>query len=410
MSVTKVEDLVDFEDWLPRHGFLADYLIWTSGHEGPARFHLWTALTTMSSVLERNVYFDKGYYYVFPALWVILIAPTGRCRKTRSASIGINLVREVDVNILAEKITPEQLIHALCNRIILNGPQVQFNATGLIWASELAQFFGKQSYNEGLIQLLTDLADCPSTWSYETRAAGRVTLSNVSLTMLGCSTPDWLGDAIPQVAFGGGFLGRLIFVVQHKTPRHVPFPRRPAVQQRTDLIKFLKTLRTSKGEFTLSTDAENWYTTWYKVNRDPPIEDLRTAGYYERKPDHLLRLSMLVALSESPTSLVITEDNVKVAASLLDAIEPNMSSAVSQINASQTGRDAMRILDQLRRAGGRMLHQDLVRMNASFNSSRSVRDAVRTLMEGGLLEEEVNLNHHEYILTEGKNDGKPSPE
>src|SRR5262245_9906203 len=380
--------LIDYEEWHPEHGFLADYLEYTSSHEGPARFQAWTALTVMASVVGRNVWIDKGFYYTFPTLWTILVAPTGKCRKTKTTRNGMDLVKELDVKVIADKITPEMFLHELG----VTEENDTSEARGLIFASELSQFLSKASYNDSMVPILTDLADSPARWVYKKLSMEKpIVLNNVALCMLACSTPD-VGGTSPLAAIRGGFLARFIFVVQHNTQRCEPFPKRQPEAKRRSLIEFLQKLQRAHGPFVLSVAAADFYTKWYKEERDYPLTDLRTAGYYERKPDHLLRVAMLLALSEDPKGRKLDLFHVQHALAMLNAIEEDMVHAVSAIAVTTTGRNTQRILEQIRQNKDGIEHTDLIRLNTSFLSADAVRLAIRTLIEGGYVEEEVGLN------------------
>src|SRR5262245_25482454 len=207
-------------------------------------------------------------------------------------------MRKMGVDVVSEKTTPESLIDALNSEppIVDGKLLVQRDSQAVLVAKELAVLLGKQKYNEGMIAILTDLFDSPDEWTYKTRGKGEVKLKNVTLTMLGASTPDWLITAIPQDAFGGGFMSCLLFVVQESTERCYPIPVPPPGHDA--LVEELQRLKAQQGQIELSAQALSWYSLWYAASRKGIPEDEKMAGYLERKPDHLLRLAMILALSE----------------------------------------------------------------------------------------------------------------
>ena len=70
------------------------YLRFTTFQEAPEKFHLWTALSTIASAVRRSVCLPRGYFNIYPNLYVAIVGPTG-ITKTTSADIGIELLEEV---------------------------------------------------------------------------------------------------------------------------------------------------------------------------------------------------------------------------------------------------------------------------------------------------------------------------
>lgn len=387
----------DIEPWLPEGGFLRRYCEWTSGQEGPLRFQFWTALSMLSAAVGRRYWIDKGYFRVFPNLYVLLVAPTGKCRKSTTAKIGLSLLNNTDVRIVANKITPEELIFTLQAANFAKDKRMR-NAEALLFTSELTVLLGRQSYNEGLIDLLTDWADAPDTWSYASRGGGKVELHNVGLTLLACSTADWLGDAIPQRAYSGGFLARIVFIVQEDTSRVIAIPPKRDPSWREALHSFLLRLRHSSGEFHFTDEGLEWYNAWYASTRGvTDHEDLRLNGYYERRPDHLLRVAMLLALSEQ-TVLELTPSLMTRAALILEAVEPTMSLALKRVNLSQAGRESLRLIDIIGSAKDELSHPELLRMATPFMSMRIFEDTIRGLKESNKVLEYVTPMGRFYRL------------
>lgn len=394
---SKLGGEVKFSSLLPKEGFLAEYLEYNELNEGPELFHFWCGVTIAGCAIQRRAWFDKGYYKVYPNFFVILVAPSGRCRKTFTATVAIELVRQAGlIPVIAEKITPEALITALRTDFVLTGASVsREGASGLIFAPELAVFLGKQKYNEGLVALLTTLFDCPSEWTYQTRGTGRVSLFNVFLAMIGASTPDWLATAIPETAFGGGFMSRVIFACLEDSYKAFPVPQPKGTTE--SLVNRLKDLKKVEGPFVLTSEASGWYEAWYLLSRHrEKVDDWRLAGYYERKPDHLLRLALMMAASQGTReiSIQILDNSLQ----LLEYTEVTMPSAFQQIDLMPIGRDQLRMLKQLKRAGGSLPHSVFLRMNVAFMDASRFRAIIETLKQSKLIEEVWEGKSHFYVL------------
>jgi histone H3/H4 len=375
-----------FLDLVPEKGWLRDYVTYTAWSEAPASFHFFTACSVLGAAIGRKAWFSKGYYRVYPNHQIILVAPTGKCRKTSALNLGVKLLQGLEgINLVADKITPEALAGAL-SATPLQGDKLlaQRPAEGVIYAPELAVFLGKQKYNEGLITLLTALFDNPDKWQTSTKSGGNVELNEVCLTFMGASTPDWLITAIPQDAFGGGFMSRLLFVVEDDTPRCFAIPK---VQETPDkLIKELAAIRALKevGELSFANQATlDWYKVWYAQAKSNIPEDEKMAGYHERKPDHLLRMAMLMAMSQGRRT--VTKEDLLASLAILQYMEKQMLSTFKWLGVKPIGVDQERILRTLKAHDNRMLAKDLLRTQIFYMNAVQFKLAVETLEQAGML-------------------------
>jgi hypothetical protein len=387
LVLRQVDRRTEFDALVPASGWLHDYIEWTRQTEPPTAFHFFVGAATLGATLGRNVSFDKGAYEVFPNLCVMIVAPSGRCRKTSACNLGIRLYGKTGGTLLADKTTPEAFVDAL---------KTQEKATALIYAPELAVFLGKQKYNEGMVPLLTSLFDCPKEWTSKTIGRGETTLTNVALSALLCSTIDWIQTGIPKDAFGGGFMSRFLFVVQESTARSFPLPPPLNDEQRKMLISTLLRVKAKKGVFHFSPAANAWYLHWYRTR--PSLRgDKQYAGYFERKPDHIIRLAMIMRTSIDRDSLELTDIDLMHAEKILHWLEEWLPSTFDEMTETATGADQARILRQLREAGGSVEHTALLRKNSTKMNSEQFRRCVGTLREAKLVEWDAPGKR--YVLT-----------
>jgi len=377
----------EFDLLVPKSGFLHDYVEWTRNTEPPTAFHFFVAATVLGASLGRNVSFDKGAYQVYPNLCIIVVAPTGRCRKTSACNLGTSMYVQSGGLMLADKLTPEALVEALKDKA---------NAAGLIYAPELAVFLGKQKYNEGMVPLLTALFDCPKEWTASTIGRGDVTLTNVALSALLCSTIDWMQTAIPKDAFGGGFMSRFLFVVQESTPRVFPLPPPLNSDVKKFLAKALQNAKMKTGNFSLTPNGHEWYDHWYRT-RGAQHGDKQYAGYFERKPDHMIRLAMVMKVAAVPGELTLSAEDLQAAERILVWLEQWLPSTFDEMTTNATGEDQTRIMRHLKQAGGQLEHSSLLRKNSSKMNAEQFRRAMTTLREAKLVE--LDGPSHTYFLT-----------
>lgn len=386
------------EALVPAHGWLREYYEYTSRTEPPTLFHLFTGLTILGATMGRNVFFDKGSGPIFPNLCVVLVAPAGICRKTTAINIGVDMFRAVGGTVLADRSTPEAIVEAFKDKTA---------AVGLICAPELSVFLGKQKYLEGLVPMLTALFDCPASWSSATVMRGEARLYSVALSELAASTADWLQTAIPKDAFGGGFMSRQLLIVQNTTDRCFPIPPPLDKKVRSELIKGLLRVQKLQGGVTLTDEAASWWDSWYRKRRLTSA-DKQFAGYFQRKPDHLLRIALCLNASyeRAETALYLTQAVLEQALSILDRAESLLPSLLEELGSTAAGADRQRMLKQIRLAGGKLMHSVWMRKNAAQLNAEQFRRVIDTMKQAREITYDAQTRVY-YLLPGGWRNDEP---
>ncbi len=385
----------------PKDGWLGLYLKFTETSEAPLVFHFWVGVVCIGAILKRNVMYRRAHDIIYPNHFVIILDESAVNRKSSAVRIGRRFVEEVNsVNIIADKTTPEALLEAMASRQLLAGKMVT-DCYALIYAEELAFFLGKQSYNEGMVILLTDLADCPpGSRRYRTRGKGTIHLVDPGLSFLGASTPDWLHEAIPESAFGGGFMSRILFVKSGDEVERIISRSEPDLALKQQLTDWLRDISKLTGPISFTPAGEAWFDNFYYQQRANQPEDKTMVGYHNRKHDHLVRLATVLTVSKGG-AMELAPPVLEEALALLDLLETPMPEGFLDKTATPVGQATMRIVKQLKAAGGRLAHTALLRKNAKYLNSRGFRESMETLKEAGIVEEVRTSTGRWYILREG---------
>ena len=360
------------KDWI------ASYLEYTSEQESPDAFHEWTALAVLSATTSRHLFLPRGYYTIFPNMYIVLVAGSAKCRKSVSSHIGISLLEELKNKpmVFSQKITNEALIKALLES------KIDGNSSGIIYASELSVFMGRDAIGTGLIPTLTDLYDSPRKWEYHTRTRGVEILENVSLCMLGASTIDWLRSCIPPDAVGGGFTSRVVFIYQEAARKPILFPERKASTEvlRKDLVEDLNHIRTQRGQMALTPEAKLIAQSWYEeeIGR---VHDTRLEGYFGRKHDTMFKVATLLSIASSDERW-ITEEHIQKALNLLAQHEDGLGKIMSIVTSNETGEKSDKVLAIIRK-NGKMQHVDLLKQCWRFGNAMELAQHLQTLSEAG---------------------------
>ena len=378
--------VADFTPLIPKKGLFADYMKYTSQTESPDAFHFFSFAVALAASLQRHVFIQKGMFKVWPGMAVMLVGPTGIVRKTSATLPLLDLLREAGTcNILPQRVTPEALIKKLQDNA--KGG----DATGLIYAPEFANFLGKQMYMEGMVTMLTDLFDARNHVDVSTIARKDEVIKNVCVSMLACSTPDWLIDQIPKSAHGGGFMARIIFVAQEWSEKVYTFPPPPPRDMRAQLITGLSRISTYSGEIILERHAVTWFDEWYKKHRFTVPIFKEFAGYHERKPEYVLRLAMVIAASYLPSTLTVSRESLQHAEKVLTWNE-QFFPIIFESKRSLRGEERNTVYSAILGAGGRIEHSRLLRRVSDQLTSRQLNEHIQTLIE----ERIVAVSHNTF--------------
>ena len=273
------------------------------------------------------------------------------------------------------------------------------STSGFIIASELATMLGSASYSDDLKFLLTDLYDNKVSDGYTTKNSGRIKLHNVNINLLAGSTPTWMARNFSEDAFGGGFMGRTIFVYQEEGTR-IPWPEKSEELEVLEqmLIVDLQHISRLQGNFFVTTGAKDFYSDWY-MNRKLEA-GTRMSGYFERKHIHLLKIAMILAIAESDTK-VIDVRHCKAALVLLEQVEDWMPDAFAYIGATVEAQVEQQILEFLRSRGGYATASVLLKhIRKSIKGKRDFDTIMDTLRASGTVISQIKDHNLYYIFTE----------
>tara|TARA_R110000868_G_scaffold136214_2_gene349069 strand:- start:307 stop:1524 length:1218 start_codon:yes stop_codon:yes gene_type:complete len=337
--------------------FLSDYREFSKGSEAHPTYHTFSALVALSSIISRRVWVEMGYFKVYPNLYVVLVGPPGN-RKTSAMSIAKSLIRELkDVPFSAECVTKEKLILDMAEqeRAISNiapAYEAQKVYTPMtIMVTELSEFLGMGSI--GMINFLTTIYD-QDVYEHRTKNRGEVLITGPFLNLLACTTPDWITTYLRADVISGGFSRRAIFVLETGKAGRIPFPEvTPEARAAWErVVAYSRRLQTLHGPFVWHPEAKAFYTDWYNNHKMPTEETV--VGYYETKHMQLLKISMLIALSESP-ELILRKSHLEFGFALLRLAEENLNRVFEGIGRNELNGAASKVMDLLTRLEPREL-------------------------------------------------------
>lgn len=342
--------------------WLMGYNEYTQGTESPAVFHLWVGISTIAAAAQRKLELDLGHFKVHSNQFIVLVSPPGRSRKTTAMRIGKGILKGVpDYGGKIYFSTQASSVAAIVKQMSAIPDKEHQSMTA--FSGELGTLLGTKSVE--MTDFLTDIYDCEPDWDKQTVGRGLEKIERPWFNLLGCTTPQWLGDNLSRTAVEGGFVSRTIFVYDRSRKR-VAFPRLTDHQRviQKHLMHDLAMIANLKGVFRLTPEAEAYYEHWYEHDNKVVVPDMRMSGFYERKHIHVWKVAMALSLAEN-NSLLIEQRDIETAIAMLTELEPGMGKAFSAVGKNTFSTDIERIKDQIVEAGSLTYKQILA---ANYNS------------------------------------------
>ena len=348
--------------------------------ESPRVYHLWSALAGISACLGRRVWLPFGHMRIWPNQFVVLVGNPAT-RKNTSMNIMKRMLAESTsvrfapkdtggqrqgiITALEKAASDEVSIEAQLNdmeKMSLEGLSVEeIGALEIenkidprdkhvlcVCTGEFSQFLGQR--NATMLDFLIEMWDGEDIYDYKTSSAGRsksVVLTDPMLSILGCTTPSSLVEALPQQAGSKGFLSRVILVYGIGKYKKIPRPKDPD-QKLKERVKarFAELNYEFSGKMEETADARKFTEDMY--DKPPVITDARFIFYNERRYTHFLKLGMLLAAGRGSHTICL--DDYEEAYNILQATEELMPDALGEFGMSPIAAAKQTILEFLRAA------------------------------------------------------------
>ena len=376
--------------------FMEGYLEYTSKQESPEQFHVWSAISIIASALGRSCWMNRGYYTLFPNMYVVLVAESALCRKSTSTKLAMQLLRYTGKDIINEKLTMAYLYKHLAKASKGTGT----DAALVIYAPELGVFLGSDAHATGLVAAITSLYDCPEIAEYLTKNSGQDVIHNPVINILGATTLDWMSTNLPGESVEGGFTSRVIFVVED-APRHrIAWPKVTSVETdlKSKLIEDLLQINALKGQFKVTDEAMEMFNTWYIECKEP--DDPRLRGFFGRKGDHILKAAMIMSVA-TRDDLLLDAIHIDLAIQAIEKVEKKMPIAFRGVAFSKSAKNVDRILSQIEKAGGKVEHAKLLKKNSCYLNGKEFAEVIQTLIDSEQIFPVLFGNKKGYVLNGG---------
>ena len=294
--------------------FLDAYMYNCGISEIPDSYNYWTAISTIASSLGKRVYLQKGHSPIYPNLYVFLIGPSGT-GKNAAIDIGYRLIR---VPAFEDSINPSRIASFTGIALLdLLGERLRWKdeITSAVTAKplylitpEIGESLGEMPQARSSIKHLTDWysgEDYPLI-DLKRSQGGKTVLKGHCFNWISGSTESWLIECIPKSAMQGGFLPRVVAVLEDMNyDKRIPIPEVPdnykqiQLYLRQWLYLFTQIDLQNKGkpvEVRLTQSAKDINKEWYLTRPEPSHPDLHPT--WKRQHDLTLKLATILSIAD----------------------------------------------------------------------------------------------------------------
>ena len=354
-------------------GFLQDFALHNEGNEIPKRFVIWGAYGALSGIIGRRVHLYVPHIGdLVPNIYALLVSKAGG-RKSSCLDKVIDLLHTAapTLTFSGDNDTYQGIITAMQrpeSQIYYNDDRGQrvYYRPYCILASEFPDYI--QNNPLGMVAFLTNIYD-RRHYLYRLKNEDQV-LEWPYVMMLACTTTPWLVQQVKSEQFQAGYGRRTILVCNETYDRKKPYLDQVHKDAWQRCIRRLKDLTNFHGAMTLTPDADKWFWEWYTKGQGKSPDDSYMLAWRESWHINLLKIAILISLSERD-DLVITTEFLQLALSQLVDIEENMPMVTSMVGRSELVGPSKMVLTVLKSAGGVMSEKELkLRTFKEFKDAR----------------------------------------
>lgn len=341
----------------------------------------------LGACLGRRVWFADDYRKLWPMLNLLLIGPSGIGKSSSLELARDFLLYNTDPKDRPQFVGGASTMEGLHELLVVQPKTI-------IYCSELAAFFNKSKYLESVIPYVTELLDYGPQVERNLRGVGKIKVTNPSVTIMGGSTKDWLTEALPNTAVGGGFLPRFLIIKEDEKRQRVPNPGMALSAKGHRVVQDIRA-----GAITAFPELLNFhagpigwedfavadaYADWYN-HYQPEMGHM--APFAARAPQHIKRLAMLVAISSRRNS--ITEADLRAAITMYSYVDDRLQEVI--VPSNQVGKLIAAVLEAIPPQGAS--EKQICRACKNLMTAQDTARHLQGLMMSGDVK---------YIQSEGK--------
>ena len=397
--------------------FIQEYMQYTEDSEPPEQFRLWSAIAIISAACESRFILTYGMKKFLLNKYIILVGPSG-CRKSEAIGQALRLYAQVEgLDMSPDAITERSLKDCIQFDTDQRGNQVErlkscqmpghdepyeYHSI-LIQAPEFKAFFDVA--RGSIIPFLTRIydSDFSDRWHYQTGHFGAVSLKNPSVTILGGSTIEWLTEALPASAIGGGFTARCHFIYASSFKKK-SFPQADPslIPLEKKLVGYLRAIANRAGYIGWLPKASKWYASWYESFETPLDCDPMLVPWYARYQVHLMKLAAISVVADFRKSLLIEVKDLLWAKELLDTAVQKMHLVFGGIGTNKLASVQSRLEALLKESSEPLTKPELFKIFYRDASPIELAKLLEELAKAGIIGTKIYKGQTAYYLKQGR--------
>lgn len=381
--------------------FVSKYLEHTQFYESPTSFWKWSAYATLAGVLRDNCYYKQGDDALFPNIYVLLVADSAVQRKDRPVKLCERLVQKINnTKVINGRSSIQGILDELARGETDKHTGKIIKGGSAIWiAPEMSA--GIVADPEA-VKILTDIYSFREKYDSRLRTQANFSIKNVCFSFMAASNEELLRDVYDIKATMGGLLGRTFLVMPNEFRKGNSLFDLQIDSSMIELEGMLHKVAELKGQFDFTTGAKEHYSNWYLPFRAAYEKRPDRSGISGRVHTSILKLAMLIAVSETNT-LVVTKENVDQAINECMDLVPNYTRFVMAAGKSSLAEIATVILSALNESSGKAMPRKIILQrfwNILDQGAETLDKLVTTLEQGGMIQSIMEDGGITYKMTE----------
>jgi hypothetical protein len=372
------------------NSFLENYAIYSAGNECPKVFHVWSGLAALSNLVSGRVWTDGGVYTVFTNMYVVLVGDPGS-KKSTAMRMSHKVISEFKKIVYAPaSITKEALTQMMATEDSPCRMSFQYEGKPIIFshlsifASELINLINAGGNPGGMIDFFTDVWDhCGREWREKTKNKGDHTIQRPFITITGCMTSDTVKTLQSLKIISSGMTRRCLFVMGDLAEAPIAFPDVTEEQQNAfkAMVAHGIKVQNISGEFAWQQEARNLYIELYEKIWKQKRRETSTIlkQFLETKPEYIIKVAMLLWLSDHTDSLVLTAENIQKAYDLVTSVEKGGSLLFEGAGRNQLAAIAQQIYTMVERSKNQVVN--IKTIYSLFNKDATVAEITAILKD-----------------------------
>jgi len=322
----------------------------------PRHFHVWAAISVVSSVLKNKVYLKYGTYTIYPNQYIVLVAPPGIGKgesiryayeraKTQNGASGL-------INLISDRITAPKIIERLANGVPA-AAQISANGSLVLGKDSSATLVSLElpillTSSDWMLPFLCEAWD-RGEYEYDTKNSGSAFIKGMCTSLIGACVPEYIRklNKDATAAINSGFTARTLFVYAESTSKRLPWPKsvddiKGGRLLQDKLEQDLEHISNLKGPVTF-TDVAKWrFEKAFKELATPVETDSEVVAYFKsRMHVHIFKVAITFSAAERD-DLVIDEvcmiNSINAVKGVLDSLDRAFRGVGDSDIADQTGK------------------------------------------------------------------------